>query len=530
MKTQTWHKVREHLVNYSIIFGDTVAEKKYAWFLDTREALQRSGVLTDVGQLMWEAIKKYDPEVIYGRGYGVAAILAATQIAAEKDGHKILTLLSRDSRKDRNRQRIIEGPRPTSKNLRAVYIDDATNFGNTYRKTLAALKEDNIKVKTVASACVFDFWNWRGTRRIELLGMPVERLFTRHDLGITRIDPKETPVVGDIAWRNLAHNQWHKWIKSPPVIHEDMVYWANDKHEVFAQKLETGEILWNWQGPRPTQDKGISAEIQVYKDRIYVSSYDGSLYCFNRFNGTLIFNHKLDMYLHSTPTISDEKQELYIATEGGIQNKRGDIVGLDVMSGQLKWRVPTEHVIPASPYIYKNQVICGSNDGYLYSVTDGVLNWKTNTGVVKGKVNSINSTIIVATEKGKIRGLDENGNILWTRTTGTMTRHQFVAVHETHKLAYVVNENGYALAYDEFGNQRWIRRLRGVCGWSLKLRGDEILVVSESGYTVILDAATGEKKQMSMLKTPVHCPGDFNDEYVVIHTLKKGLFTYRRAS
>lgn len=111
-----------------------------------------------------------------------------------------------------------------------------------------------------------------------------------------------------------------------------------------------------------------------------------------------------------------------------------------------------------------------------------------------------------------------------------MTRHQFVAVHETHKLAYVVNENGYALAYDEFGNQRWIRRLRGVCGWSLKLRGDEILVVSESGYTVILDAATGEKKQMSMLKTPVHCPGDFNDEYVVIHTLKKGLFTYRRAS
>ena len=530
MKTPTWYKVKEHLVNYSLIFGDTVAEKKWAYFLDTREALQRSGVLADVGQLMWEAIKKYEPDIIYGRGFGAAQILAATQIAAEKDGYQISTLLARDERKPRNRQRIVEGPRHREKDLRAVYIDDATNFGNTYKKTLAALKEDNIKLKTVACACLFDFWNWQGTRRIELLGMPVERLFYRHDLGMTRIDPKDKPVMGDILWRNLAHNQWHKWIKSPPVIYDDMVYWANDKHEVFAQKLETGEILWQWQGPRPTQDKGISAELQIYKDRIFASSYDGTLYCFNRFTGALIYNHKLDLFLHSTPIISDEKQELYVATEGGIQNKRGDIAALDVMSGQLKWRVPTGDVVPASPYIYKNQIICGSNDGFLYSITDGVLNWKVNTGVVKGRVNSINSTIIVATEKGRILGLDENGTILWFRTTGTMTRHQFVAVHDTLKLAYIVTEDGYALAYDELGNQKWIRRLRGVCSWSLKLRGDEILVISETGYAVILDAATGEKKQMTMLKTQVHCPGDFNDEYVVVHTLKQGLFAYRRAS
>lgn len=529
MKTPQWYKIKEHLVNHSIIFGDTVAGKKWAWFLDTREALQISGILTDVGEIMWDMLKKHDPEIIYGRGAGAANLLVSIQIAAEKDGHKLLTLFARDERKNRNRQRFVEGPRPPRDNMRAIYIDDAMNLGNTYNKTLAALKEDNIKVNTVACGILFDFWTYLGSRRLELLNTPVERVFTRHDLGLTRIDPKDKPVVGEIAWRNLAHNQWHQWYKSPPVIHEDMLYWANDRHEVFAQKLATGEIIWQWQGPRPNQDKGITGEIQVYKDRIYVTSYDGTLYCFNRFTGELLINHKLDMFLHSTATISDEKQELYVATEGGIQNKRGDIVAVDLMSGALKWRVPTEDVVPASPYIHKNQIVCGSNDGYLYSVTDGVLNWRTKTGVIKGRINSIGSTLFAATDDGKLHGLDESGNILWTRTTGVQTRHQFVQVHDTYKLAYVVSEDGYAMAYDESGNQKWIRRLRGVCAWSMRLRGNEILVVSESGYAVILDAETGEKKQMSHINTTVNCPSNFNDEYVVVHTVRQGLKTYKRA-
>jgi len=528
MKTQQWYKVKKHLVNRAIIFGDTVAGKKWQWFLDTREALQDSGVLADVGELMWDSIKKYDPQVIYGRGFGAVNLLVATQIAAEKQGHKLITLLARDTRKDRNRQRLVEGPRPTQDNLRAVYLDDAMNFGNTYNKTKAALAEENIKVNTVACGVLYDFWNYLGSRRVELLGTPVERIFTRHDLGITRIDPKNKPVLGEVVWRNLAYNQWYQWFKNPPIIHQDMVYWANDRHEVFAQKLETGEILWQWQGPCPTRDKGITGEIQVYKDRIYVTSYDGSLYCFNRFTGELLIDHFLDWFLHSTPAISEEKQELYVATEGGIQNKRGDIVAVDLMTGTLKWRVPTEDVIPASPYIYKNQILCGSNDGYLYSITDGVLNWRVKLGVIKGRVNSINSTLIVSTENGKLYGLNEQGDILWTRTTGMQTRHQFVQVHKTLNLAYVVSEDGYALAYDEFGNQQWIRRLRGVCAWSTRLHGDEILVVSETGYTVILDAATGEKKQMSNIGCLVTCPADFNEDYVVIHTVKKGLITYKR--
>lgn len=528
MKTPSWYKLKEHLTNHGLIFGDTVANKKYSWFLDSRQALQHGSVLAETGELIWDLIKKHNPEVIYGRGFGAVNLLIATQIAAEKQGHKLLTLLSRDVRKDRNRQRLVEGPRPTVDNLRAVYIDDAMNSGSTYNKTLKALADENIKINTVACAVLFDFWTFTGSRRLELLGIPVERIFTRHDLGITRIDPVEKPVMGEEVWRNMAYNQWYQWYKNPPVIHEDLVYWANDRHEVFAQKLETGEILWQWQGPRPTQDKGIVAEIQVYKDRIYVSSYDGTLYCFNRFTGQMLISHKLDWFLHSTPVISEEKQELYVATEGGIQNKRGDIVALDLMSGTLKWRVPTKDVVPASPYIYKDQVLCGSNDGYLYSVTNGVLNWKIKLGVIKGKINSINSTLIASTENGKLYGLDEHGKILWTRSTGTSTRHQFVQVHDEFKMAYVVTEDGYALAYDEFGNQKWIRRLRGVCAWNMRLHGNEILVITESGYAVILDALTGEKKQMSKTGLHITCPADFNKDYVVVHSVRKGLITYRR--
>lgn len=529
MSSTKLEKIKNHFINNAVIFGCREVEGKMVWTIDAREALQRSGFLADVGELMWDSIKKYNPEIIYGRGMGALNLLVAIQIAAEKQGSNILTLVSRDARKPRNRRRLIEGPRPHKDNMRAVYIDDVMNSGSTFSNTQKAFKEENIKINTVACAVLFDIWGFKGSRRLDLLGIPVEKLFTRHDIGMTRIDPVDKPVVVKEVWRNLAYNQWPRWYKNPPIIHDDMVYWANDRHELFAQKLETGEIVWQWQGPLPTQAKGIVGEMVIYQDRIYVSSYDGSLYCFNRHTGDLLLNHKLDLYLHSTPAICKEKQELYIGTEGGTDNKRGDIVALDLMSGQLKWRVPTEHVVPASPFIYKNQVLCGSNDGYLYSITDGVLNWKVKLGVIKGRLNSLDSVLIASTEEGLLYGLDEHGNILWKKYTGWEARHQFVEVHKELGLAYIVNQDGFALAFNKLGALQWTRQLRGACAWNMRLRGDQILVVTETGYVAILDAATGEKKQVSNINTYVTCPADFDQNYVVVHTVKKGLITYKRA-
>ena len=139
---------------------------------------------------MWNKIKKYNPEVIYGTGIGAMNVLLATKIAAEIDGHKLNILFVRDRRKETNRLNIIEGSIPKKK-VNAVVIEDLINSGETIRKCQRILDSEGVELNTVAIATIVDFWRFRGSRRFELMGIPVERLFFRHDLGDTRKDPKK---------------------------------------------------------------------------------------------------------------------------------------------------------------------------------------------------------------------------------------------------------------------------------------------------------------------------------------------------
>ncbi|NBO99885.1 MAG: hypothetical protein EBU90_07120 [Proteobacteria bacterium] len=521
-----WEKLRQHVINHGIIFGDNVNNKRYAFFLDIRQALQTAGYLKIAGQLLWQQIKKYQPEVLVGQGYGAANLLMAVQIAAEQDGLLVNTLIGRDKRKLRNRRRIFEGPRP-SHYARAVYLDDAFNTGATYNKCLRLLKEEGINLDIRAIGVLYDFWNHKGTRLLEILGMPVHRIFTRHDLGITRIDPVDSPLESKLIWRNLAYNQWRDYLKSPPLIVDDRVYWANDRHEVFCQRLEDGEIIWHQQGPYPRQLKGISARPVCAGNLILISSYDGYLYAYCRDTGSLVWKKKLDLFLHSTPWVDEIKREIYIGTEGGLHYKRGDILGMDLDSGVVKWRFPTQDVNPGSPIKIADQVICTSNDGYMYSLTDGVLNWATYVGTVKGRPNVIEDVIIIATDEGHLYGLDFKGKFLWSRFCGTRSLHQFLPVHESG-LVYIVNQDHFCLAFDQYGNQKWIRKLRGPGLWNIQLYKDELIIVCENGYAVCLDALTGLKKNQSWLKYRVNCPVDFNDKYLAVHSITNGLFVYER--
>ena len=226
-----------------------------------------------------------------------------------------------------------------------------------------------------------------------------------------------------------------------------------------------------------------------------------------------------------------ERNQLYIGTEGGIQNKRGDIACLDITTGETKWRQPTEDVVPASPILYKDMVICGSNDGHLYALdpVSGTVIWKTkNLGVVKGRPNFINNTLLVSTQNGKLHGLDTKGNVMWSRSCGKSTHHQFLSVHRESGLVYTVNSDGMAAAYDEQGNQIWIRRLRGNGSWNLTLRGHDLIIITVDGHACQLDPFTGKKLKSNWIKSKVRCSCDFNKRFIAVNTTTKGLHIFRR--
>ena len=520
---QNWEQLRKHIVNHGIILGDTVAGKRYQFFLDIRQALQTSGYLKIAGQLMRNKIKSYQPEVIVGLGLGAANLLLATQIAAEDEGYKLSTLIGRDRRKQRNRRKIFEGPL-VRQYARAIYIDDAFNTGSTYFKCMKLLEQENLRLEIRAACVLYDFWNHKGSRKLEILGLPFLRVYTRHDMGLTRIDPKDSPVESKLLWRNLAYNQWPQWLKAPPIIHEDKIIFVNDRHEVYCHLLN-GDLVWHWSGPNPNVAKGVSARPIVADNKVLISSYDGSIYCLDLDHGHCIWSRPVDMFLHSTPFVNGN--ELYLGTEGGLHLKRGDIICQDLNTGEVKWRFPTNDVIPGSPMLVENQVICGSNDGYLYSLTDGKLNWALYVGLVKGRVNILGNIIVCSTEEGYIYGISKTGKFIWSRSCGTKTIHQFCPVHDSG-LVYIINQDHNCIAYNERGDQVWIRKLRGPGFYNLTLHKDELLAITENGYAVVMCALTGEKKKQSWLRYKVTCPAAFNDDLIVVHSQTKGLFVYQR--
>lgn len=524
-------QLKTHLVNHAIMLGEYSPGKSSRIMYDFREALLTGGYLKFVGECLWNKIKKYNPTIIYGVGFGAANLLLATQIAAEADNSVLKTLMIRDSRKERNRRRLIEGPRPNFKE-RAVYIDDLMNSGSTIKKAKSALIQENIILETVAVAVLCDFWTFTGSRRLEATGTPVERLFTRHDFGDTRKDPENSPVTDGVLWRNMSHNQWDLgYLNAAPTIHNDRVYFANDRHQVFAHDIETGRLLWEYQGHRPSQEKGIGSKLVIVDEFLYFTSYDGTICKINSVTGKIEWKKYLDMFLHSTPYIDILRQQIYVATEGGIGNRRGDIVCLDLNTASTKWIFPTEHVVPCSPNLINDMVICGSNDKNLYSLdpVSGELLWALyNIGEVKGQPVLLESTIIVTVETGKIYGIDFNGRILWKRSCGTTSRHQFLQVHNVHNLVYVCNSDGMVVAYNAQGEQIWIRRLRANCYWNIRLYKDELIVVTVNGDINLLDPATGSKLGYEKLGYKVNCPCDFNEKYIAVNSAVKGFFVYRK--
>jgi len=524
-------QLKKHLINHGMILGEYSPGRRAPILYDFREPLLYGGYLKFVGECFWNKIKKYNPTVIYGPGYGSVNLLLATQIAAEVDGVSLKTLVVRDERKERNRRRLVEGPRPEYKE-RAVFIDDLMNHGTSLRKAQRSLIEENIFVDTVAVAILYDLWRFNGSRRLEAMGMNIERIFTRHELGDTRIDPKDSPVVEKLLWRNLASNQWdNNWINAAPVIWNNKVYFANDRHQVFAHEIKTGKILWMYQGPKPLQDKGIGSKLQVVDGFLYFTSYDGTVCKIEATSGQIMWKKHIDMYLHCTPYVDIERQQVYIGTEGGLKNRRGDIVCIDLNTASTKWIFPTKHVVPCSPALINNMVVCGSNDENLYALdpSTGELIWALyKIGEVKGRAAQLGNIIVVTTETGKIYGIDFNGVMLWQRTCGILSKHQFLEVHKEYGLVYIINSDGIVVAFNEQGDKVWLRRTRKDGHWNLRLYENQLIAITVDGDINLIDALTGEKISYEKLRYTVHSPCDFNEEYVVINSATNGFYVYRK--
>lgn len=539
-------ELKKYILSSCIHFSiDTLTGYKYlpndsSYLFDLRELLLHPYYGKLAAKLVWNKIRKYEIRLLFGQGVGSIPLMTLIQqVAKELDNVDLDILVCREARKKTNRQRLVEGIRPTAV-PRAMFIDDLTNTGSTYRKCIKALKEENINLRIMGAAGILDFWAFQGTRQLAVQNSAIEYLFRRHDLGLTRTSPN-VPVLGAKKYSVLTSNTYPRMdLKSPAAIDNRIAYWATDTQSVYAMNIDTGEVLWSFDAPdqEDWQDKGIINKLLIDSTGVYFNTYNGIAFKLNKLTGETIWAVKVARWLHSSSTPSEDGTKIFLSTESRNEtdsSPSGDFVCLNSSTGEELWRLETQELAPCTPHVVSStsKVIVGNNLNELYCLNadNGNILWKINlAGPVKGKVNNVENVCCATTENGYIYFINIiTGTVLSENLNSKGFRHVFVTVVNN---TFIVSDiDGYVKAFSKEGTLIWINKLRGKLFWYPAVKDNTLYFATRSGYVFAIDASDGSKKAFSYIDesdttTLIGAPPAVDSDAIVFHTTNKGLLVY----
>jgi len=198
-------------------------------------------------------------------------------------------------------------------------------------------------------------------------------------------------------------------IQASPSIEKGIVYIGSRDAKFYALNIETGDTLWT----NNNFDRSwMPSSAAIGKENIYTGSSDSfSFFSINKKTGTINYATKTNAYTFSSPAIDNEM--------GYIGSTNGRLYGIELTSGDIKWEFETIGVktdtikifdnrgvmdaerykaltkdisdmpalsnfldnafinvgaILSSPVISNQIIYFGSSDGYVYAITDKIVN------------------------------------------------------------------------------------------------------------------------------------------------------------
>ena len=161
--------------------------------------------------------------------------------------------------------------------------------------------------------------------------------------------------------------------------------------KIFSIDSNTGKLIWSKKSDYP-----FNSQIKIYKDKFFVVDYKNILRCFYISDGSECWNVKTE----ESFTVSESKFSIIIKDDILIfNNSIGDITAVNILSGLIKWQLPTQKsniVNEAYNFNYSNLVSDGNsiyfsnnkNEFYSIDLNTGIINWIT-------QINSILSPILI---------------------------------------------------------------------------------------------------------------------------------------
>jgi outer membrane protein assembly factor BamB len=142
---------------------------------------------------------------------------------------------------------------------------------------------------------------------------------------------------------------------SRPNVIGDVVYAGFSDGYLVALSRLSGSVIWEVSLNRNKRFRDVDAHPVIADNRIYITSYDGSLYCLNQSDGKPIWS--IDDGGESAVVLQDKR--LYYSASNG------KTMAVDRDSGKILWTYVNPTGIAVQPVLYKKLVLAGEMNGPL---------------------------------------------------------------------------------------------------------------------------------------------------------------------
>lgn len=146
-------------------------------------------------------------------------------------------------------------------------------------------------------------------------------------------------------------------IISSPVIYKNILYASSRNGSIYALNASNGELIWDY-----STDGFIDATPAVSSESVIVSSLDGYLYSLNRINGELLWKSYLGAPSVSSPLIYRNK--VYV----GAGEPSNSLKAFDFNTGALLFSKNISQPVRSAPSFCGGEIIFAANDGKIYAV------------------------------------------------------------------------------------------------------------------------------------------------------------------
>jgi quinohemoprotein ethanol dehydrogenase len=171
------------------------------------------------------------------------------------------------------------------------------------------------------------------------------------------LDQINTSNVSDLSVDWYLDLPKDRGLVSTPLVVDGTLYFIGSMNRVRAVNAATGELIWEYD-PKVFENTGNDLRagwehnrgIGIWKDKVYVATWDGRLNAINRANGEEVwsvrtFPKESPLYITGAPKIF--KGKVFIGN-GGTENgpARGYVTAYDAETGEQAWRF---YIVPGNP-------------------------------------------------------------------------------------------------------------------------------------------------------------------------------------